>query len=166
MDVEQGMLLFFINEVSLSITGILTVCWVPFVIFSKHLLSESESMIPSAKGPLIFCTTYIIVIVTSVIFMTSVVFNEIILNATNYMLICNVYWVNIIFNVVARRTFSDSPLSIFINGLFLTMYPMTKLGPHLWYDGFNFNFVFLMTITLFLQVSVLTMQLRFGSRSI
>jgi hypothetical protein len=107
-----------------------------------------------------------IVIVSAVMYMTTAVFTDIILNSTNYLLICNVYWINIVCNAIARRTFSDNPLSIFINGLFLSIYPMTKLGPHIWYNGFDYNFIFTVTTTLFMQVSVLIMQLRYGSRSI
>lgn len=164
LNIEQGVLVFFFNEVCWSITGLWTVCMVPFAVFSKRMFGNNDSVVPSIRGPFVFWIAYALMVIIGLIYLGSFIFNGIYMHPRNYLLISNVYWVNILWNAIAKKTISDSPLSIWFNGVFLGLYPMTFLGPSMWIDGFDaqwlFTFVMLQTTILF----VITLQLRFGSR--
>ena len=93
-------------------------------------------------GPVLCYIAYwVISLVLVIFFLGDVMLYRVYFSPTGYLFLTNVYFINIVCNVIGKRTISDHPASMLINAFFIGYFPFTHYGPTLWVDGFNTTWV-------------------------
>ena len=116
-------------------------------------------------GPILCYIAYwVISLVIVIFFIGDVMLYRVYFSPVGYLLFSNVYFINIVCNVLGKRTISDHPASMCINVFFIGYFPFTHYGPTLWVDGFNTTWVVWFLILQGIQIGVISCQFMFGSR--
>ena len=91
-------------------------------------------------------------------------FYDVLFSPTIYFIFSNAYVINIIVNIIAKRSIWDHPASMVINSFYIGYLPFSSYGPTLWIEGYNMQWTLLFILAQGIQISIVSLQFYKGSR--